>query len=130
MPTDRWGPGRVVESDLPARLDRLPRSSWHAGIILALGTSRLLDGLAVTLTGSLSGILESKSGLSLSATSVTAAATVYLVGAVVGAIGATVHPIAADMASFDGVQAFWRQVEELDRPVDAVAINDQQVAKP
>jgi len=56
---------QTVETDVPARLDRLPWSAWHARIIIALGTSWLLDGLEVTLTGSLSGILQSKQGLSI-----------------------------------------------------------------
>jgi MFS family permease len=76
----------IVETDVPARLDRLPWSRWHTRIIVALGTSWLLDGLEVTLVGSLSGILESKSGLSLTDPQVTAAATFYLAGAVLGAI--------------------------------------------
>ncbi len=77
---------RTIESDVPARLDRLPWSAWHTRIIIALGTSWLLDGLEVTLTGSLSGILESRNGLSLKETQVTSAATIYLAGAVLGAI--------------------------------------------
>jgi MFS family permease len=75
-----------IETDIPARLDRLPWSSWHTRIITALGTSWLLDGLEVTLVGSLSGILESSSGLHLTDPQVTAAATTYLAGAVIGAL--------------------------------------------
>jgi MFS family permease len=67
-------------------MDRLPWSMWHLRIIIALGTSWLLDGLEVTLVGSLSGILESRSGLSLTDAQVTAAATTYLAGAVLGAL--------------------------------------------
>src|SRR3954462_3061049 len=77
---------RTIETDIPARLDRLPWSKWHARIIVALGTSWLLDGLEVTMGGSLSGILESKAGLQLSDAQVTGAATTYLAGAVVGAL--------------------------------------------
>jgi MFS family permease len=77
---------QIIETDVPARLDRLPWSRWHARIITALGTSWLLDGLEVTLVGSLSGVLESKNGLSLTDPQVTAAATFYLAGAVTGAI--------------------------------------------
>lgn len=76
----------TVETDIPARLDRLPWSRWHARIIFALGTSWLLDGLEVTLVGSLSGILESKAGLHLTDPEVTGAATTYLAGAVTGAL--------------------------------------------
>ena len=77
---------RVVETDIPARLDRLPWSRWHTRIITALGTSWLLDGLEVTLVGSLSGILESNSGLHLTDPQVTGAASTYLAGAVFGAL--------------------------------------------
>jgi MFS family permease len=76
----------TIETDVPARLDRLPWSSWHTRIIVALGTSWLLDGLEVTLVGSLSGILESNSGLHLTDPQVTGAATTYLAGAVLGAL--------------------------------------------
>ncbi|HEY0760015.1 MAG TPA: MFS transporter [Acidisarcina sp.] len=78
--------GRTIETQVPARLDRLPWSGWHARIVFALGTSWLLDGLQVTLAGSLAGILEAKNGLGLTAPQVTAGATTYLAGAVVGAI--------------------------------------------
>jgi MFS family permease len=77
---------RIVESTVPARMDRLPWSRWHVFIIAALGTSWILDGLEVTLVGSLSGVLESSHGLSLTDEQVTGAATVYLVGAVLGAL--------------------------------------------
>ncbi len=77
---------RTIEVDLPARMDRLPWAGWHTRIITALGTSWLLDGLEVTLVGSLSGVLESKDGLSLTDQQVTGAATVYLAGAVLGAL--------------------------------------------
>ena len=77
---------RTIETDVPARMDRLPWSSWHVRIIGALGVSWLLDGLEVTLVGSLSGVLESKQGLSLTDPQVTSAATTYLAGAVIGSI--------------------------------------------
>jgi MFS family permease len=67
-------------------VDRLPWSRWHMRIIVALGTSWILDGLEVTLVGSLSGILQSKDGLQLSDQAVAAAATTYLAGAVIGAL--------------------------------------------
>jgi MFS family permease len=77
---------RVIESDLPNRLDRLPWSGWHTLIIAALCTSWLLDGLEVTFVGTLSGVLQGKSGLGLTDTQVTGAATTYLAGAVIGAL--------------------------------------------
>lgn len=75
-----------IETNIPQRLDRLPWSKWHTRVIVALGTSWLLDGLEVTLVGSLSGILQSKQGLSLTDPQVTGAATTYLAGAVLGAL--------------------------------------------
>src|SRR6202453_4954269 len=83
---NRVGENQTIETDVPARLDRLPWSGWHSGLIGALGTSWLLDGLEVPLVGSLSGLLESKSGLSLTDPQVTVAATTYLAGAVMGAL--------------------------------------------
>ena len=43
----RMQQNRPVETDIPLRLDRLPWSRWHSRIIIALGTSWLLDGLEV-----------------------------------------------------------------------------------
>ncbi len=83
---EQTAPGGAIETDVPARLDRLPWSNWHWLIVTALGTSWLLDGLQVTLAGSLAGILEDKSGLGLTDPQVTAGATTYLAGAVTGAI--------------------------------------------
>jgi MFS family permease len=88
--SQRWGERKAldtqVETDIPQRLDRLPWSGWHWRIITALGTSWLLDGLEVTLVGSLSGILESGAGLHMTDAQVTGAATTYLAGAVIGAL--------------------------------------------
>lgn len=77
---------QTIETNVPARLDRLPWSRWHLKIIIALGTSWLLDGLEVTLAGSLAAILKDKKALGLSDAQVGAAATSYLAGAVVGAM--------------------------------------------
>ncbi len=77
---------RTIETDVPARMDRLPWSSWHVRIIAALGASWMLDGLQVTLAGSLAGILEDKQALALTDPQVAAGATTYLAGAVVGAL--------------------------------------------
>ena len=47
----------------------------------------MLDGLEVTLTGSVAGVLQSRDGLSLSDTQIGGAASAYLSGAVLGALG-------------------------------------------
>jgi MFS family permease len=77
---------RTIETDVPSRMDRLPWSGWHRKIIVALGTSWMLDGLQVTLAGSLAGILEDKRTLGLSDQQVAQGASAYLAGAVTGAI--------------------------------------------
>jgi MFS family permease len=46
----------------------------------------MLDGLQVTLAGSLAGVLQDKKGLGLSGPQVAASASIYLAGAVLGAL--------------------------------------------
>ncbi len=79
--------GQWVESHVPARLDRLPWSRWHWLIVVALGATWILDGLEVTLAGSLGAILTHRETLGLTDAQVGATATFYLIGAVLGAIG-------------------------------------------
>jgi MFS family permease len=76
----------VIETNVPQRLDRLPWSNWHLKMVIALGITWLLDGLEVTLAGSLASILKDKNALGLSDIQVGASATGYLAGAVVGAL--------------------------------------------
>ena len=76
----------MVESDIPARLDRLPWSRWHWRIVIALGVAWLLDGLEVTLVGSISAMLERPDTLGLSATQIGWAGSAYVAGAVIGAL--------------------------------------------
>ena len=78
--------GETVESYVPARLDRLPWSRWHWLIVVSLGATWILDGLEVTLAGSLGGILTRRETLGLTDTEVGATATCYLGGAVIGAL--------------------------------------------
>jgi MFS family permease len=78
--------GRTISSYVPARLDRLPWSRWHWLIVGALGATWILDGLEVTLAGSLGGILTRQETLGLTDTQVGASATCYLAGAVLGAL--------------------------------------------
>src|SRR4051812_7726918 len=78
--------GEWVESFVPARLDRMPWSRWHWLIVGALGATWILDGLEVTLAGSLGGILTHRETLGLTDAQVGASATCYLIGAVVGAL--------------------------------------------
>ncbi|MFI8460988.1 MFS transporter [Kitasatospora sp. NPDC085464] len=78
----------VIETAVPARLDRLPWSHWHWRIIIGLGTVWILDGLEVTIVGNIAGRLaESGSGIAISTTQVTTmAAALYVAGACSGAL--------------------------------------------
>ncbi len=62
-----WSRGRstnppIVETDIPARLDRLPWSRFHTLVVAALGITWILDGLEVTLGGLGRGRAEGKPG--------------------------------------------------------------------
>ena len=76
----------IVETDIPARLDRLPWSRFHTLVVAALGITWILDGLEVTLAGSLAGALKASPVLQFSNTDVGLAASAYLAGAVLGAL--------------------------------------------
>ena len=78
--------GKIYETNVPNRLDRLPWSRFHWLVIFALGTAWILDGLEVTVVGSLSGALLESKMLHLSGSQIGAAASAYLVGAVGGAM--------------------------------------------
>ena len=76
----------TLHTDIPARLDRLPWSRWHWRVVIALGVAWVLDGLEVTLVGSLGGVLERPDTLGLSAAQIGGAGSLYIGGAVVGAL--------------------------------------------
>jgi len=76
----------VIETDIAARLDRLPWGRFHSLVVAALGITWILDGLEVTLAGALGGALKASPVLHFSNTDVGITASVYLVGAVLGAL--------------------------------------------
>jgi len=76
----------IVEIDIPARLDRLPWSRFHTLVVAALGITWILDGLEVTLAGSVAGALKASPVLRLDNAEVGLAASAYLFGAVLGAL--------------------------------------------
>jgi MFS family permease len=76
----------LTRSDIPARLDRLPWSRWHWRVVLALGIAWVLDGLEVTIVGSVGSVLERPDTLGLTAQQIGWAGSVYVAGAVIGAL--------------------------------------------
>src|SRR5215831_12713009 len=76
----------IVTSDIPARLDRLPWGRFHVLVVAALGVTWILDGLEVTLAGSLAGALKDSPVLRFGNADIGLAASAYLAGAVLGAL--------------------------------------------
>ena len=78
--------GRIT-TDIPARMDRLPWSRFHWMIVVGLGTVWILDGIEVTIVGSLSDALKDpETGLGLSSSDIGMAGAVYVAGACLGAL--------------------------------------------
>jgi len=83
---ERTHESRTYQTDVPARLDRLPWSRFHWLVIAALGITWILDGLEVTLVGSLSGAIAAPGALNLTSTQIGLTASAYIAGAVCGAL--------------------------------------------
>jgi len=78
--------GRIT-TDIPARLDRLPWARWHWLVVIGLGTVWILDGLEVTIVGSMSDALKPDGdGLGMSSFQVGLAGASYVAGACLGAL--------------------------------------------
>jgi MFS family permease len=85
--SDSGSQSGTIETRIPARLDRLPWAKFHWMIVIGLGTVWILDGLEVTIVGSIGQRLtESGSGLALDASQIGTAAAFYVGGACVGAL--------------------------------------------
>jgi len=78
--------GSVIETTVPARLDRLPWGRFHTLVVAALGITWILDGLEVTLVGAVAGALMQSPVLHFTNTEVGMASSAYLAGAVLGAV--------------------------------------------
>ncbi len=76
----------IIETRAPARLDRLPWGRFHTLVIMALGITWVLDGLEVTLAGSVAGALKASPVLKFTDSDVGLASSLYLTGAVSGAL--------------------------------------------
>lgn len=77
----------TIETRVPSRMDRLPWSRFHWRVVIGLGTVWILDGLEVTMVGSVAARLtESGSGIELSSGQIGIAAAIYVLGACLGAL--------------------------------------------
>ncbi len=77
----------TIRTRIPARLDRLPWSRFHWLVVIGLGTVWILDGLEVTIVGSIaSQLTKPGSGISISTAQIGTAGAVYVIGACLGAL--------------------------------------------
>src|SRR3954467_252570 len=76
----------MLETQLQARLDRLPWSAWHWRVVIALGVSWLLDGLEGTVVGSRGPAGRGRGPRGLGGGEIGWAASAYVGGAVLGAL--------------------------------------------
>src|SRR5690606_28459681 len=76
----------MTPGEVAARLDRLPWCAWHWRVVVALGIAWMLDGLEVTIVGSVGAILARPDTLALSASEIGWAGSAYVGGAVAGAL--------------------------------------------
>ncbi|WP_344109647.1 MFS transporter [Kribbella alba] len=71
---------------MPARLDRLPWSGFHWKVVIALGITWVLDGVEITVAGTIADRLRDQAMLGLSSSEVGLGASLYLLGEVAGAL--------------------------------------------
>src|SRR5258707_11460240 len=77
---------QVIDTDIPARVDRLPWTRFHTLVVVALGITWVLDGLEVTVAGSIAGALQESPVLHFTAAEVGLVGSAYLAGAIIGAV--------------------------------------------
>jgi MFS family permease len=75
-----------IRSTVPARLDRLPWTRFHWRVVVALGITWVLDGVEITIAGSIADRLRDSGTLHLSSSQVGLSASLYLFGEVIGAL--------------------------------------------
>jgi MFS family permease len=77
---------KAIETDIPARLDRLPWGRFHWLLITALGVTWVLDGLEVTIVAAVGNALLEPTTLGFSPRQLGLSQTGYLTGAITGAL--------------------------------------------
>jgi MFS family permease len=77
---------QAFDTNIPARMDRLPWSHWHWLVITALGITWIIDGLEVTMIAAFGAVLQEPASLHFSSTQIGLLGTSYLAGAVLGAL--------------------------------------------
>ena len=70
----------AIRSTVPARLDRLSWSPFHTRMVAGLGAAWILDGLQITISSSVVGVLQKPDTLGMSSTEIGLIASIYLLG--------------------------------------------------
>ena len=70
--------GKSIRSTIPARLDRLSWSPFHTRMVMGLGAAWILDGLQITISSSVTGVLTQPDTLDMSSTEIGLIASIYL----------------------------------------------------
>ncbi len=78
--------GGSIRSTIPARIDRLPWSTFHTKLIIALGVAWILDGLEITVASSVAGMLTQAGHAEPVAAVADDLGTPYLTGEILGAL--------------------------------------------
>lgn len=77
----------TIQTKIPSRLDRLPWARFHWMVIVGLGTAWVLDGLEVTIVGTVSSrMTEAGGSITISTAQIGVAGSVYVGGACLGAL--------------------------------------------
>jgi len=76
----------TFRTNIPARMDRLPWSRWHWRVVIALGITWIIDGLEVTLIGSIGPVLQRPDSMRFTGGQIGLLNSAYLVGAVLGSL--------------------------------------------
>src|SRR5215510_13591685 len=75
-----------IRSTIPARLDRMKWSPFHTRMVAGLGAAWILDGLQITISSSVTGVLQSPQTLNMTSTEIGLIASIYLIGEMLGAL--------------------------------------------
>jgi hypothetical protein len=106
---------KTIRSTIPARLDRLSWSPFHTRMVMGLGAAWILDGLQITISSSVTGVLTQPDTLDMTSTEVGLIASVYLIGGGIMIFGGIIELIF-------GIKAVGKSLEDITKPIAATDV--------